>query len=234
MLAPSTRSRQLASSREARSWSEALPPSFSRQTQGQSGLRLALARTDTARRWIRRRNDVVKTSNRLKSRTAPVGFLPSPRCCYCWAAWLRRPAGSATPTARARPTPVAAAAAAAAVARLQQHGGQRRRSRRHADRRPSRRCALQRGQEALRRQHASNLQRRRRLGERRRLWRHHQGLYRRRHVRRLPARQRRHRQLRLRPAEPVKGTQLILKEQTLSAAPRSCNKAGLCVTGGIR
>jgi len=33
---------------------------------------------------------------------------------------------------------------------------------------------------------------------------------------------------------PAEGPMYILKEQTLSAAPRTCNKAGLCVTGGIR
>jgi len=38
----------------------------------------------------------------------------------------------------------------------------------------------------------------------------------------------------VRPAEPVAKGVPILKEQTLSAAPRTCNKAGLCVTGGIR
>ena len=37
-----------------------------------------------------------------------------------------------------------------------------------------------------------------------------------------------------RPAEPVAGSTLILKEQTLSANPRTCSKSGRCVTGGIR
>jgi len=36
-----------------------------------------------------------------------------------------------------------------------------------------------------------------------------------------------------RPAEPVPGATLILKEQTLSAAPRVCNDQ-LCITGDLR
>ena len=36
-----------------------------------------------------------------------------------------------------------------------------------------------------------------------------------------------------RPAEPVAGAKLILKEQTLSAAPRTC-AAKLCITGDLR
>ena len=36
-----------------------------------------------------------------------------------------------------------------------------------------------------------------------------------------------------RPAEPVSGATLILKEQTLSAAPRACSDK-LCITGDLR
>ena len=40
----------------------------------------------------------------------------------------------------------------------------------------------------------------------------------------------------LRPAEPIPGAAFVLKEQTLSAAPRVCATTGkkFCITGGIR
>lgn len=39
----------------------------------------------------------------------------------------------------------------------------------------------------------------------------------------------------VRPAEPVKGTTIVLKEQTLSRSPRACKAdKSICVTGGIR
>jgi hypothetical protein len=39
----------------------------------------------------------------------------------------------------------------------------------------------------------------------------------------------------VRPAEPVKGTSIVLKEQTLSRSARTCKAdKSICVTGGIR